>query len=803
MKQILKNWTMHYDAYTNLECQIPCSMYSVLLAHNRIDDPYYRDNEYMLTDYSRKDCVFETVFEASQEMLEKKYIEVVFHGIDTVSDIYVNGEKAAHTDNMHYAHEIDIKPFVKAGKNILSVHIYSPVEYMEAKQKRHPIWGQGDTMPGFAHIRKSSCMMGWDWAPKLPDMGIYREVELYAYDAKIKDVFIRQKHTDGRVVLNVACEMKGAYETCTVTVTAPDGSEKEYPVENGVVQIVIDHPMLWWPNGLGNQYLYAITAKIQDENNTVDEKTISIGLRTLTVSCADDCWGKEFCFVINGIKIFAMGADYIPEDSLIANLTPQRTEKLIKSCVTANHNSIRVWGGAFYPHEYFYDMCDKYGLIVWQDFMFACESIRISPWFLETMEKELIYTIKCLRNRACLGLFCGNNEMEQEHISGAKSQTELNDYIAFFEHFIPDLCDKYAPDIFYWPSSPSSGGGFKDTVADHIGDQHYWGAWHGSIPFESYREHYFRFCSEFGFESFPSLKTIDTYAEEEDKNPLSPVMECHQKCVTGMSRLLSYMSDKYVYPTNLKSFVYGTQILQADAIRYGVEHFRRFRGRCMGAIYWQLNDCWPVASWASIDYYGRWKALHYASKRFFAPVLLSLHENGTAITINVSNETLMDFSGSITYGIRDVNFNTHYENSMHFEVKSLTASDIVSELFEKIVCGKEREMFMFCEMYDQSGEFVSSASVLFVKPKYLKLKKANYHYEITGAEGEFILCISTDTFAKSVQIDFNNVDAIFSDNFFDLVSNTPRMLTFTTEDQHITVEALKEQIEIYSLCDMN
>ena len=223
----------------------------------------------------------------------------------------------------------------------------------------------------------------------------------------------------------------------------------------------------------------------------------------------------------------------------------------------------------------------------------------------------------------------------------------------------------------------------------------------------------------------------------------------------------------------------------------------------MGAIYWQLNDCWPVASWASIDYYGRWKALHYASKRFFAPVLLSLHENGKAITINVSNETLMDFSGSITFGIRDVNFNTHYENSMHFEVKSLTVSDIVSESFEKIVCGKEREMFMFCEMYDQSGEFVTGASVLFVKPKYLKLKKASYHYEITGAEGEFTLCISTDTFAKSVQIDFNNVDAIFSDNFFDLVSNTPCVLTFTTDDQHITAEALKEQIEIYSLCDMN
>ncbi len=797
--EILK-WKMEFKDYGIFDCSPPCSMYSVLFANGKISDPFFRDNEYALTDLSRKDCEFSSVFNVTEEMLLKERLTVDFEGIDTVADIYINGVKTGYADNMHCEWEFDIKPLVTLGENKLLVHIYSPVNYMEAKQARRPIKDHADAMWGFGQIRKSSCMMGWDWAPKLPDMGLYRKVYITAYDSKIDDIYVRQKHSDGKVYLDITAEVIGDITSANVYITAPDGTKTEYPLNNLRCEAVIDNPQLWWPNGIGEHPLYNVQVKIYQDTDIVDEKQFNIGLRTMEVSTAKDKWGSEFCFVVNGVKIFAMGADYVPEDSIIPNLSEKRTEKLIKSCVDANHNCIRVWGGGFYQHEWFYDLCDRNGIIVWQDFMFGCVEVKMSEKFKATMQKELIYNIKRLRNHACIGLLCGNNEMEV--MTDMSNKTAVNDHIEFYEHFIPEFCDKYAPDIFYWPSSPSSGGGFSDPNGDDNGDQHYWGVWHGSEPFEAYRKHFFRFCSEFGFESFPSVKTINSFTEPEDRNPLSFVMESHQKCIGGITKLINYTTTKYKYPTDLHSFIYTTQVIQADAIRYGVEHFRRYRGRCMGAVYWQLNDCWPVASWASIDYYGRWKALHYASKRFFAPVLLSLHKEDDNITINISNERLSSFEGSIKYGIKDSGFAELYKNEIQVNVNKMSSKDICTENFAELIGTNVRDKFMYCELLDRNGNVISNTTLIFTDPKFFVFKKADIKTNITGGNGEFTIYVQSDGYAKFVELDFENTDVVFSDNYFDLIDSNIKTVTFTTEDKSITAEQLQNQLTVYSTADI-
>ena len=389
-----------------------------------------------------------------------------------------------------------------------------------------------------------------------------------------------------------------------------------------------------------------------------------------------------------------------------------------------------------------------------------------------------------------------------EILTDMSNITAVNDHIEFYEHFIPDFCDKYAPDIFYWPSSPSSGGGFSNPNGDDDGDQHYWGVWHGSEPFEAYRKHYFRFCSEFGFESFPSVKTINSFTEPEDRNPLSFVMESHQKCIGGITKLINYTTSKYKYPTDLHSFIYTTQVFQADAIRYGVEHFRRYRGRCMGAVYWQLNDCWPVASWASIDYYGRWKALHYASKRFFAPILLSLHKEDDDITINISNERLSSFEGSIKYGIKDSGFAELYKNEIQVNVNKMSSKDICTENFDQLIGTNVRDKFMYCELLDRNGNVISNTTLIFTEPKFFIFKKADIKTNITGGNGEFRIDVQSDGYAKFVELDFENTDVVFSDNYFDLIDSNIKTVTFTTEDKSITAEQLQNQLTVYSTADI-
>lgn len=795
---LLNNWKMSYGEWTGLECSAPCSMYSVLLEKNLIKDPFYGLNELEITPLSNKDCTFECEFFADEEILKREYVELVFLGLDTLCQIYLNDNLLASTKNMHRRYVFDIKNCIALGKNNLRLEFSSPVEYFERMNKSHFIQTNGDTIPGAAHLRKALYMSGWDWGPTLPDMGIFRPVLIDAYDEdKIEYINVLQNHENGSVALDFEVETRHN-SNCDIFVTVDGQKIKLDQNKRGMCKI--DNPKLWWARGYGEQNLYEISAQLVKKCGDVDEKTQNIGLRTLTVSTEKDETGSEFCFVLNGVKVFAMGANYVPQDNLLSRINPKRTEELIKIAVDGNFNCLRVWGGAYYPEDEFYDLCDKYGLMVWQDSMVACCNIWLSREMTEEFTEEMIYNLKRLRHHASLGLWCGNNEMEEAILYwddyGRDDPVVRKDYLELYESIFPSLVKKYAPQTFYWQASPSSGGGFDDPKCDSRGDAHFWEVWHGNKPFTEYRLHKFRFCSEYGFESYPSMKTIKTFCEPKDMNCFSRVMENHQKCKSGNTKILMYLAENYLYPNSFESLVYASQLLQADAIKYGVEHFRRLRGYTMGSVYWQFNDCWPVASWSSVDSLGRYKALHYAAKKFYAPVAMGLFLEDGKLSVNIANETMKEFKGSVKVCFSDTSFNVLKEIKRDVSVFSLSSCDVLT--IDAILQNEYRE-YIYADLYDEKGELIMRQTELFVKPKHFEWKKPNFNVEIEDTEGGAILKISSDTFAKGVYIDFDNCDPILSSNFFDLTNGDKYCVHIKTDK---TSKQLYHGIKIMSTYDI-
>ena len=787
--QKIKNWILHYDTYS-LPGTVPCSMYSILLAHKKIKHPYDRMNEKAITPLSEKDCEMTATLSVTEEMLAKKHLDLVFYGLDTLCDVYFNGKKMLYADNMHRTWRIDVKNEAICGENTVKLHFYSPSEYIARKNKEHFLFAAnvGFTLGGIGHIRKASCMFGWDWGPILPDMGLYRDVTLEAYDARIDSFAVRQIHENGSVTLSLSVETVGQHGDAKAVITSPDGEKEEYSLHlSGKTEIAIDDPQLWWPNGLGAQPLYKIELILEKDGKTLHSITKTIGLRTLTVSTEKDAYGEEFCHVVNGVKFFAMGADYIPEDNILAWTSPERTEKLIRSCVKANFNTLRVWGGGFYPDDHFYELCDRYGLVVWQDFMFACMNVRMTDAFTENVKAEFIDVLKRIRHHACLGILCGNNEMEEalmywSSCRPSKTQLVVDDYLLLYENILPEICAAYAPDVFYWPASPSSHGGFDDPRNENVGDVHYWQVWHGGVPFEEYRKHYFRYCSEFGFEAFPMMKTLKSFALPEDMKLDSDVMHSHQKCHSGNEKILAYVKDYYKIPEDFGKFVYLSQLLQADAIRYGVEHFRRFRGRCMGALYWQLNDCWPVVSWASVDYFGRWKALHYRARKFFAPVLISLHENETEKIVNISNETRKTFDGKISVRVKNNRFDVLASYETDVSVSALSSKDFVlpRELSETI--DKYANTLFLEYTLEKDGAVLERDAKIYVKPCEYRFEDPQITYALRAENGAYYLDLTAKAFAKSVMIEWENADVEPEDNFFDITNGTISVLLHGKEE---------------------
>ena len=845
-----------------VKTQVPSTVYGTLLAAGLMPDPFYRDNELQALKLMDSDFEYRTKFTVRPEIRKADRIFLRFNGIDTLSDIYLDGVHLGSSGNMNRVYEFDITDAAGDGKeHELTVALHSPTRFIHMANEKTPIGGSSDAMPGFPHLRKAGCMFGWDWGPRLPDAGLFRNVEIVGITtARLSDVRIRQiHHVTGRAVhgnvvdrvemiCGLSCEwMPEAGEKAVrpvLSVTGPDGQVVEThgkcvrrgrrttlsenltcltePLQKDAAELKvdIDNPQLWWPNGYGKQPLYNVKVTLQSEDNgqTLDTWEKRIGLRTVTVNTdakPDEQWDphmtgqkpdlddgqnkilpeggqtvaviqkdagkvepRNFAFEVNGLQIFAMGGDYIPEDSILTRQTRARTGLLLSSAAEAHYNCIRVWGGGYFCDDFLYDLCDEKGILVWQDFMFGCAAYELTAEFEENITLEIRQNMRRLRSHPCIALWCGNNENETqfETWEWPKTKKQFYDYIRMYEYIIPKIVREEDPDAFYWPSSPSSGGNFENSNAENTGDTHYWGVWHGGEPFTAYRSHHYRFLSEFGFQSFPCLDTVRRFTKPEDRNIFSRIMEMHQRNTAANGKIMNYLSQTYLYPKDFDSLLYCSQLLQADAIRYGVEHFRRFRGTCMGTVVWQLNDIWPVASWSSIDYYGNWKALHYAEKRMFAPVLLSCCEHGEvdqkpypntlpvpvdiSADLHVANETDRSVTGTVNWSLRRPDSSVVREGSFPVTVPAFGGAWLPHLDFN----GEDPlDVHLGFELV-VDGKVISRGSTLFCAPKH-------YHFldpELTVSRKGDVITVHAENFAKAVSVEIEGGVLRLDDNFVDL-----------------------------------
>lgn len=873
---------------TPIETKVPSTVYETLLEKNLMPDPFFRDNELEATRLMENDFAYETEFSLRSTEREADRLFLRFEGIDTLADVWFgrrSEEKLLGTaNNMNRVWEYDITSEVKddAEDTVyhLKVVLHSPTRFISEANEKCPVGGSSDAMPGFPHIRKAACMFGWDWGPRLPDAGLFREVTVEAVKtARIAQVCLTQQHqVTGKtmhgndvssVLLTADAEIEWMPEAGTEKVklllllTSPDGaatlSAESAPIDSFTgsapsgnltglmcdlrsnhirVDLTITEPQLWWPNGYGAQPLYQVKALLlPDTDNSQAAEPLDlwqkrIGLRTVTVNTdpmPDEVWdphlkdqahdlddgdsvlmnhgdkkilvtdkeakkipGRNFAIEVNGLQIFAMGADYIPEDNILTRQNRERTDLLLSSAQESHFNCIRIWGGGYFLDDFFYDVCDERGLLIWHDFMFACASYELSDAFEANVSAEIRQNIRRLRSHPSIALWCGNNEMETQYetLAWPQSKKQYYDYIRLYEYIIPRIVAEEDPMAFYWPSSPSSGGNYENSNAENVGDVHYWGVWHGNEPFTAYRKHHYRFLSEFGFQSFPAIQTIRRFTEAEDRNIYSRVMEMHQRNTAANGKISNYLSQTYLYPKNFDELLYCSQLLQADAIRYGVEHFRRFRGTCMGTVVWQLNDIWPVASWASVDYYGNWKALQYAEKRMFAPVLLSCEEHGEidqkpyantlphpvdiSADLHVANETAEPVNGIVKWTLRLPDSSIVREGE--FEV---TAPAYGGAWLPHLDFNDQDPLKVHLEyalLVD--GSVVSSGTSLFCAPKHYAFLDPQLQVSVEND----VVTVTAKNYAKSVSVETENGILRLDDNFVDMEAGSRTFRVLPSRD---------------------
>ncbi len=814
-----------------LPAEIPGSVHIDLLKAGRIPDPFVGDGELAVQWVAERDWEYRVSFDVAPALLENDRVFLVCDGLDTLADVGFNQHVLGHTDNMFRQYRWDVTPWVQVGHNEVHVRFASTVRYMLERQREEPLAGPTQAIPGGSYVRKAPSHFGWDWGPQLPPVGIWRPMRLEAYSvARLTDVHVRQRHAEQGVTLNVRVNLerwRSADLTVVLQVVSPKGMRRATSVvvegeeDVTVLSLTIPDPELWWPNGYGDQPLYEATVLVRQDGRELDRETWHIGLRTLTLRQESDSFGTSFTFVVNGVPIFAKGANWIPADSFPTRITDVHLEHLIRSAAAANMTMLRVWGGGLYEDERFYALCDRYGILVWQDFMFSCSVYPADEAFFENVRQEAIQNIKRLRHHPSLALWCGNNEMEWGWVDWGWAQRMdpryKEAYDRMFHHMLPQLCATYDPDRPYWPSSPSSGVPFQEPNSVRVGDTHNWEVWHGHYPFEHYRNHPSRFVSEFGFQSLPPIETIRTYATPEDWNMTSYIMEHHQRNAEGNGRIVTYMTKYFRLPKDFPSLVYLSQVLQAKGVCSGVEYWRRNRACTGGTLYWQLNDCWPVVSWSSIDYFGRWKALHYVARRFYAPILLaaelrsrgeesgylSQSRPGPMVDLYLTNDRSRAWRGHIRWSLEEVSGKVLARDVLEATVDPLSATHVGTLDFAgQVGRENERKVVLVYELLKE-GEVLSRGVLPFVPDKHLELAAPECTATVSQAPGGFEIEVSAKTLARYVQLSLEGWAGDygqFSDNYFDLPAGRSHRVSLRLGEPW-DVDAVAAALRIRSLRD--
>ena len=811
--ELKDNWQFRQDGQERwYPAAVPGCLHTDLLANGLIEDPFSRDNEKRLQWIEERDWEYVTHFRVNKELLQRENLEIVFAGLDTYADVYLNGSMLFSAHNMFREWRKSCRHLLKAGENTLTVHFHSPIKMAVPRWKK-----LGPDWPGGPRVvtRKAAYHYGWDWGPRFVTSGIWRPVYLWAWDrVRLVDLHIIQKSlTKDKAEMTAVFEIVSTgSQTASLSISRPGGNRVLYAEdtllaagENTVsLDFVIPKPRRWWSRGLGEPYLYRLTGMVKAGNHAVDHRRVRTGLRSLELVQEKDRLGKSFYFKLNGLPVFMKGANYIPQDSFPNRVTPEQYRALVKAAAAAHMNMLRVWGGGIYENDIFYDLCDEMGILVWQDFMFACALYPGDADFQENVRAEAIGNVRRLRNHPCLALWCGNNEIDeawhnwgwQQAYSPAERAKIWQDYETLFHKILPAVVSQYDPGRFYWPSSPQFGR--ADIRSRTEGDSHYWGVWHDGEPFEVFNRKVGRFMSEYGFQSFPTLRTIESFTLPQDRAIDSPVMQAHQKHPRGNRLIQTYMGRYYKTPGDFPSFLYVSQVLQAEGIKIAIEAHRRAKPGCMGTLYWQLNDCWPVASWSGIDYFGRRKALHYYVKKAYQPLLVAPFVDQGKLKIFIISDLLEPIAAQLTSALLDFSGESLWRQDSQVVIRGNSSRPYQQIPLPELLEGRDKRRVVLEAVLLVKGQVVSQNLLYFVPAGELDLAVPCITYRVLPQPGGCALSLSTDKLARNVFLGVEGVEGFFSDNFFDLLPGRPVTVYFRTNHKNV---CLTGKLKIISLID--
>lgn len=788
------------------EATVPGCNYLDLMANGDIPDPFIGLNEKDVYWVGETNWEYKKTFKITEEELNCDDILLTCEMLDTICDVFVNNMLAFSGRNCFTAYSVSIKERLVKGENEIRILFRSPVNYVKEKYKSCPTPINSNGQNGIVHVRKPQCHFGWDWGPVLPCSGITKEISLeFVNGAKIEYLFASQTlNADGTAVISVRADIK-AYKDyeCSLKVVLPDGSTLE---KSGTeADFTIPEPELWWTyelSGKAEHPLYEISAAVVSGGKEVDSDSKKIGIRKIELNREKDEYGRNFQFRLNGVPLFIKGTNYIPPDSFITRFTSDKLEYLIDTALFSNINMIRIWGGGYYESDEFYNLCDKKGILVWQDFQFACQAYPFfDNDFLDNVKEEVKYNVKRLCHHPSLAVWNGNNEIEDMHMAWVHMQKYVKWTEKFFYHILEPEIRKYDKNTPYTPGSPVGEAHNVGVESDNVGDTHLWGVWHGLKPMNYYRKRMTRFCSEFGFESLPDIKAIEKYAKPSDYSLSSDVFKSHQKCANGNDKMIYYIASRFNLPKNFKDYVYLSQVTQNECIADATEHWRRNKGRCNGSMYWQFNDCWGVCSWSSLDYYGNYKALQYGAKHFNAPLSISIDNTSDYIRVFVLNDLNESKTVDAEYEIFDFE-NGALETSKRTLAVGAVKNSVAFDLNVPFICSEydKKRTGIAVRLYENSA-LIQQKTVLFCRENELHLPKAKLKTVFEKTADGLNVTVSSDKYARLVKIESSKSTLPFSDNFFDLLPGQKKTVTIKN-DTAVSPTELRNSITTYSLSDI-